>query len=149
MKILIASDHAGEACKKKILNLLNDKYNFIDLSPSNAPGDDYPDYAFKLGKQVLENECKGILICGTGIGMSIAANKVKGVRCAHITRVEDAKLARIHNDANVIALPSYLETNEITDIIETFINTNEVLEERHKRRVDKIIKYENGEYNEL
>jgi len=149
MKIAIASDHAGEEYRKEIIKHFTD-YNFIDLSPNNTKFDDYPDYAFKVGEAVVNNDADlGVLVCGTGIGMSIACNKVKGIRCAHITRVIDAEKARTHNGANVIAFGSYLDLNLVFDMVEKFINTNDEIEQRHINRINKIIKYESGEYNEL
>lgn len=149
MKIAIASDHAGEEYKNKIINHFKE-FNITDLSPNNTPYDDYPDYAFKLGEAVANGEFSiGILVCGTGIGMSIACNKVKGIRCAHITRVEDAIKAKTHNGANVISFGSYLDLNQVYEMVEKFINTTEKPEERHINRINKIIKYESGEYNEL
>ncbi len=149
MKIAIASDHAGEEYRKKIINHFN-TYNFLDLSPNNSPYDDYPDFAFKLGETIRDGKADiGILVCGTGIGMSIACNKVKGIRCAHITRVEDAEKAKTHNGANVIAFGSYLDINLVYDMVKKFVETTDKPEERHINRINKIIKYESGEYNEL
>ena len=150
IKIAIASDHVGVDYKKKIIEHFQDKYNFLDCSLKNDPLDDYPDFAFKVSKLVSSKKADvGILICGTGIGMSIAANKVKGIRCAHLTRVEDATFAKIHNDANVIALASYIDIDTNIEIVKKYLETNEPLLEKHQRRVNKIIKYESGEYNEL
>ena len=106
--------------------------------------------ALIAAKAVAEGECdKGIIICGTGIGISIAANKVKGIRCARVNNLEDAKSARIHNHANVIAIPASLEEPTALEIIEDFLTTEPSLEERHQRRVNKIINYEKEAYNEL
>ena len=91
----------------------------------------------------------GILICGTGIGISIAANKVKGIRCARVNNLEDAKSARIHNHANVVAIPASLDYLLALEIIKTFLTTEPSNETRHVRRVNKIISYEEGTYNEL
>ena len=150
MKIAIASDHTGVEYKNIVIEKFKNDYEFIDCSKKNDPLDDYPDFAFKVSEAVVNKQADfGILICGTGIGMSIAANKVKGIRCAHITRVLDAERARIHNDANIIAFGAYLEIDEVLKMVETYLTTNEKLEDKHQRRVNKIIKYENGEYNEL
>lgn len=145
MKIGIACDHNGMKLKSEIISYLKDlNYNVIDLGPNKFDkNDDYPDYAFKLGEAVCDGEVnRGILICGTGIGMSIACNKVKGVRCAKVNTIKETKLTRIDNDANVIAISKDLNFDRIKRIIETFLNTPFSIEERHHRRVEKIIKYE-------
>lgn len=145
MKIGIACDHNGMKLKSEIISYLkNLNYNVIDLGPNKFDkNDDYPDYAFKLGEAICDGEVnRGILICGTGIGMSIACNKVKGVRCAKVNTIKETKLTRIDNDANVIAISKDLNFDRIKRIIETFLNTPFSIEERHHRRVEKIIKYE-------
>ena len=151
MKIAIATDHAGRDVKLKVIEyLLENNIEVLDLSKNNTPTDDYPDFAFKVANSVVNKEVDyGILICTTGIGISIAANKVKGIRCANVHSVNDAKMTRIDNFANVLAFSSQLDLELIKNIITTFINTPSSTEIRHKRRVEKIIKYENGEYNEL
>ncbi len=145
MKIAIATDHNGVSEKNNIIESLKE-YNIIDYSPINNDTDDYPDFAFKVGKSVINKEVDlGILMCGTGIGMSIAANKVKGVRCAHCSNVEQAHLAREHNNANIIALSYKQDLDELIQMIKEFIETKPSDEERHIRRVNKIIKYESEE----
>jgi len=149
MKIAIATDHNGVVEKHQLINLLKE-YTFIDKSEKNYDTDDYPDFAFKVANAVTNKEADfGILLCGTGIGMSIAANKVKGIRCAHCSCLEEAHLAREHNNANIIALSYKKDLNELSKMIEEFINTPASQNERHQRRVNKIIKYEEGTYNEL
>jgi len=145
MKIGIACDHNGMNLKNKIINFLNDfNYDIIDFGPQKYdPNDDYPDFAFKLGESIRDNKINyGILICGTGIGMSIAANKVKGVRCAKVNTIKETKLTRIDNNSNVIAFSKDLSFDKIKRIINEFINTPFSTKERHHRRVDKISKYE-------
>ena len=151
MKVAIASDHRGPLYKEKIINYLNSKgIEIIDCSKENTPTDDYPDFAFKVCNEVIKGHANfGILVCRSGIGMSIAANKVKGIRCAKLDSVEDAKLCKNDNGANVITFNYTKEMQEIEKIIEAYIEAEELIDERHKRRVEKIIKYENGEYNEL
>ena len=151
MKIAIATDHAGREVKLKIIEfLVQCNIEVLDLSEINTPTDDYPDFAFAVGKSIVNQEADyGILICTTGIGVSIAANKVKGIRCAKADSVNDAKMTRIDNQSNVLAMASTLDFSLMKDIIKTFINTEPSTEERHIRRVNKIIQYENGEYNEL
>lgn len=151
MKLAIATDHAGRELKLKVIEfLIQNQFEIEDLSKENTPTDDYPDFAFKVGNCVVQKKAQfGILICNTGIGVSIAANKVKGIRCAHVSNTYEAKMTRLDNNANILAFSAKLEFEEIKEIIKTFINTEFSNEERHIRRVDKIIKYENGEYNEL
>ena len=149
MKIAIATDHNGVNEKKELINRLTE-YEFIDLSQDNTPTDDYPDFAFRVCKSIINKEADlGILMCGTGIGMSIAANKVKGIRCAHCSNVSQAHLAREHNNANIIALSYKQDLNELVEMIKEFLSTEPSTEERHQRRVNKIISYEEGTYNEL
>ena len=151
MKLAIATDHAGREMKMKVIEfLIQNQFEVLDLSKVNTPTDDYHDFAFKVGKAVVNNDAQfGILICNTGIGVSIAANKVKGIRAAHVENVYEAKMTRLDNNANILAFSSRLDFEDIKEIIKTFINTEFSNEERHIRRVDKIIKFENGEYNEL
>ncbi len=149
MKIAIATDHNGVIEKQTIMQKLNN-YEFIDLSTDNTPIDDYPDFAFRVCQAVLDKKANlGILMCGTGIGMSIAANKVKGIRCAHCCTSEQAHLAREHNNANIIALSYKQDINELISMIHEFLTTSPSTAERHIRRVNKIINYEEGTYNEL
>ena len=150
MKIAIASDHRGISYKHKIIDYLKTKYEIIDCSEVNTPTDDYPDFAFAVCKEVVnKNADFGILLCRTGIGMSIAANKVKGIRCAKIDSVEEATLCRNDNGANVITFSYTKDIEEIISIIETYISAEDLNDERHKRRVKKIMDYELGAYNEL
>lgn len=145
MKIAIATDHNGATIKKEIIKfLINQNIEVIDLSKHNSAIDDYPEYAFKVGQTVSNKEADfGILLCGTGIGMSIAANKVKGIRCAHVTNTSEAMLSRNHNNANIIALG--VNNNSVNDLIkwiDLFINTKFKNEERHIRRNKQIMEYE-------
>ena len=149
MKIAIATDHNGVNEKKQIIEDLIE-YEFLDKSTDNNPVDDYPDFAFRVAKSVVNNEAElGVLMCGTGIGMSIAANKVKGIRAAHCSNIEQARLAKEHNNANIICISYKQPINEIENMIKTYIETFPSTEERHVRRVNKIIDYERGNYNEL
>ena len=144
MKISIATDHNGVEEKKQIIKFLNKKgYEVIDKSTDNTQTDDYPDFAFRVANSVINNECDfGILLCGTGIGMSIAANKVKGIRCAHVSSIEEALHTRNDNDANIIALSYTNNVDDLNRIIEKFLTTPFSNEERHMRRINKISKYE-------
>ena len=134
-------------CKEDIINYLNE-FGYEVLTPDipNNDQDDYPDFAYKVSEMVVSKKADlGILICGTGIGMSIAANKVKGIRCAHVTNVEEAKLSKMHNNANVMALGA--KNPDAIEMVKTFLETSFSNEERHIRRCEEIIKIENGEYN--
>ena len=142
MKIGIASDHRGVFLKEKIKNYLNEKYKIIDFGTNSIESVDYPEYAFKIGESIRDNKIDfGILICGTGIGMSIACNKVKKVRCAKVDDKEEAYLARSHNNANVIALSE--NVTNYKEIIDTFLTTDSSKEEKHQRRVAMIDNYGN------
>ena len=136
----IASDHAGFELKEKLKKELKN-YQIIDYGTTVDTSVDYPDYAFKIGESIANKGIKlGILICKTGIGMSIACNKVRGVRCAKVDNVEEAKLTRLHNNSNVIAI-SALNKNAL-EIVKTFLDTEFSNEERHIRRINKIAEYE-------
>lgn len=143
MKIGIANDHRGFEVKNKIVEFLtNLGYEVINYGSDSEEPVDYPEYAFKVGEAIKNKEIdKGILICRTGIGMSIACNKVKGVRCAKVDNVEDAALTRIDNDSNVIAISYVKDITEIKEIIKTFLEMKFSEEERHKRRINLIDTY--------
>lgn len=143
MKIVIATDHNGVEEKQKLIEVLKDKYEIIDKSIENTPTDDYPNFAFSVAEYVRDNEnTLGILMCGTGIGMSIAANKVSGIRCAHVSNINEARLAKEHNNANIIALSYKNDINDIINYVRTFIETEFLEEERHVRRNKMIMEYE-------
>lgn len=146
--IAIASDHRGVEYKKEIIKYLKDEnYDIIDCSKQNTPTDDYPDFAFAVCEKVVNKEAEiGILVCRTGIGMSIAANKVKGIRCAKINSVEDAILSRNDNGANVMTFNYTEDINDIKNYIKAFIEAEVINDPRHQRRVDKITKYEETHY---
>lgn len=150
MKLAIATDHRGRDLKLKIIDKLKSDFEIIDCSLENYDTDDYPDFAFKTCNEVISGIADfGVLICGTGIGMSIAANKVRGIRCALVHDTNEAHLAKEHNDANVLAFSKELGSNKIIDCIKEYAMTSASTLENHKRRIDKIIKYESGEYNGL
>ncbi len=144
MKIGIATDHRGIDVKQELTNYLKDLgYNVVDYGTNSTDSVDYPDYAFKVGVAVANNDIDfGVLICNTGIGMSIAANKVKGVRCARVIDEYDAKMTRIDNDANVIALSSRIDIEKLKSVLKVFLETPHNSEERHDRRISKIDNYE-------
>lgn len=149
MSIYIASDHRGVSLKDYLANELAKEESVVKSRIENQAEDDYPDFAFDVCSHMSKENDLGILICGTGIGISIAANKVKGIRCARVLTLSDAKSAKEHNHANVIALPATMEYQEALQIAMEFINSDNSNEDRHVRRVNKITMYENGEYNEL
>lgn len=140
MKITIASDHAGYKLKEELKEYLTELgYEPEDLGTNSEESVDYPDYAKKGAEQVAKENNKGILICGSGIGMSMAANKVKGIRAALCHNEYTAKVAREHNDANILCLGAK-DTNTETakKLTKIFLETEASQEERHKRRVSKI-----------
>ena len=136
-KIFIASDHAGFDLKKQILNTV--KENLIDLGANTEESVDYPDYAKKLVSKIRTTEnSKGILICGSGIGMSIAANRDRNIRAGLAFEPEIAKLMREHNDANVLVLPGkFMNIQDVLKCIENFLTTN-FAGGRHQNRVKKL-----------
>ncbi len=151
MKIFIATDHRGVDIEKQIVDYLKTmNVEVITSKIEHYDTDDYPDFAFDVCQNVINNENSlGILICGTGIGMSIAANKVKGIRAAKCVSTDDAYYAKIHNAANVLCLGMSTPLEKMYEIVDTFINTKSAEDERHLRRIEKIIKIESGTYNEL
>lgn len=144
MKIGIANDHRGYKLKKFLKNKLEEKgYKVIDYGTDSEKSVDYPDYAFILGEKVVKKEVDyGVAICGSGIGISIACNKVKGVRCAKVSNKEEAQVTRIDNDSNVVSFGEKTSKQDALDIVETFITTPFSNLEKHQRRIDKILKYE-------
>ena len=147
MKICIGSDHRGYTLKNKLIEVLEKKYDIKDLGTYSEESTDYPRYGFLVGEAVAKKEYDfGIVICGSGIGISIACNKVKGVRCAKVENAEEAYYTRNDNNSNVVAFSEKMDFDEALRIIEKFIETPFSKEERHQRRIDMITKYENGEY---
>ena len=144
MKIGIASDHRGYKLKEKLKKYLEKKaYEVVDFGTDSTNSVDYPDFGIALGEAVRDNQVEyGIAICGSGIGISIACNKVKGVRCAKVNNKREAKYTRRDNNANIIALNEKLFLFEAKDIVDAFLNTKYVENERYQRRIDKITKYE-------
>lgn len=144
MKIVIASDHKGYHLKTTLITYLTKKgYEIMDLGTDSVLSTDYPKYAFLLGDAITKKEAEcGIVICGTGIGVSIACNKVKGVRCAKVDNIKEAELTRLHNDANVLALNGGMISFKAKDIVDVFLKTNFSNEERHVKRLKMIEAYE-------
>ena len=144
MKIGFASDHRGYKLKKELINeLKKENYEIIDYGTDSEESKDYPDYAFKLGENVAKKNVDfGVAICGSGIGISIACNKVKGIRCAKVSNKEEAEVTRIDNDSNIVAFGEKTSFDEAVAIVKTFINTESSDLEKHKRRINKIKEYE-------
>ena len=138
-KIFIASDHAGYNLKKSIILRFFKKNNIVDLGTNSNEPVDYPDFAKKLSKKVSSNKgCFGILICGSGMGMAITANKRRNIRAALCYSVKNTKLSRLHNDANIITLGERLiNKNKAFNLIKIFLSTK-FEGGRHLRRVKKM-----------
>ncbi|MRR12604.1 ribose 5-phosphate isomerase B [bacterium] len=141
MRVAIGSDHAGYDQKERLKAHLAERgYEVVDLGTSSAEESvDYPDFAEKVARSVAGGQTdRGVLVCGTGIGMAMAANKIDGVRAANVTDPEFARLAREHNDANVVAVSGRFVPEQVNEqIVDEFLAT-EFGGERHARRVDKI-----------
>jgi len=146
MKIAIGSDHRGYELKTKIISYLKDQnYEVYDCGTNSTENVDYTTYAFKVGESVIKSEANyGIVICGTGIGISIACNKVKGVRCAKVDTIKEAELTRRDNDANVLALNGTMPIENAKAIVLTFLTTEFSHIDRYVRRLSQIAEYENN-----
>ena len=144
MKIAIAADHGGFELKDSMVEYIKSLGSeVVDLGTNSADSVDYPDYAKKVCEETQKgNSDLGILICGTGIGMSLAANKFEGIRAACVSDVYSAKMSRNHNNANVLCIGARVIGDEVAKlIIKTFLE-NEFEAGRHQRRVDKIMAFE-------
>ncbi len=142
--IAIGCDHGGINLKETIKKFLEEKnLEYKDFGTFNTDSCDYPDYAKAVCEGILSGECeKGILICGTGIGMSIAANKINGIRAAHLTDTYSARMTREHNNANVICLGERITGCDLAlEIVNTYLNA-EFQGGRHQNRVDKLMAFE-------
>ena len=146
MKIALGSDHGGFALKEQIKSYLIEKgYEVKDFGTYSTESVDYPAFALKAALAVSKGECeKGIVVCSTGIGISIAANKVKGIRAALCGDLFSARLTREHNDTNVLALGAFIVGEKLAyAIVDTWLGTEFSKEERHQRRIDGITEIEN------
>ena len=143
-----ASDHRGYKLKEELIKYFKDNgYSIVDYGTNNEDSCDYPDYAYKLGNGVLSNEVDyGIAICGSGIGISIALNKIKGIYCAKVSDPDEAMHTRLDNNTNVIAFGEKMDLNKAILSVEQFINTDYSYLEKHNRRIKKVKQIENGEY---
>ena len=149
MKIFIGSDHRGYELKEKLKDFLEEEnIDFEDLGNLKYnPKDDYPDIALKVAKNVIEEEGKGILLCGSGQGVCVAANKIKGIRAGVLYNEELAKQAVEDDDINILCLATNHISEELAkSIVKTFINTEFSRKKRHIRRLNKVKEIENGKY---
>ncbi len=140
MKIAIGSDHAGFALKEQLREKLRaEGHEVVDVGTTSTESTDYPDYAAAVGHAVRDGEVeKGVLVCSSGVGMSIAANKIKGVRAALGTNTDEVSYVRRHNDANILAIgQKYTEPALAEALLDVFLTT-EFEGGRHQRRLDKI-----------
>ena len=145
MKIAIGCDHGALALKNKLVSYLEGKGNEVkDFGTYTNASCDYPEFAAAAAKAVASGECdKGIVLCTTGIGVSISANKIDGVRCALLSDVWSAKMTRLHNDTNVMALGAgVVGENLALEIVDTWLGTEFSGDERHQRRIDKVMALE-------
>ena len=142
-KILISSDHGGFILKELIIKKLSDLAEFMDLGPGSEDSVDYPDFAAKLSEKISSGEYgRGILVCGTGIGMCITANKYRNVRAALATTTDMARLSMEHNNANILCLGGRItEEGLALEIVKTWLRSR-FEGDRHQRRLDKISKIE-------
>jgi ribose 5-phosphate isomerase B len=146
MKIAIGSDHAGYEDKEKIKRQLEELgVEYEDVGTVSTESTDYPIYAKKVAEKVAKGEVEqGILVCGSGNGMQMAANKVKGVRAALAWNEETARLAREHNDSNVLSIPArMISPEEVSKVVKSYLEAK-FEGGRHARRVEKITEIENG-----
>lgn len=146
MKIAIGCDHGAYALKEKVVaHLKNEGYEVVDFGTHSTASCDYPDYAIPAAKAVAAGECdRGIVLCTTGIGVSISANKVKGIRCALLSDIMSAQLTRLHNDTNMMALGAgVVGENLALSIVDIWLTTPFSGEERHQRRINKMMAAEN------
>ena len=152
MKVAIVSDHRGVDIKKALYEyLIGKNIDAIDLSPENHPTDDYPDFVYRVGKAIQDKSADlGILVCRSGIGMSIAANKMKGIYCGRVTSKRDIVLTCHDNGINVVSLSMEdVDLEEAKEIVDIFLTEERLNDERHVRRFKKVLAIEDGSYNEL
>ena len=145
MKISIACDHGAYMLKNKVAqHLKNEGHEVVDFGTNGPESCDYPDFAAQAARAVAQGACeRGIVLCTTGIGVSITANKVKGIRCALLSDVLSAKMTRLHNDTNMMALGAgIVGENLALEIVDTWVATPFSGEARHQRRIDKVMALE-------
>ena len=145
MKISVGCDHGALALKNKVVAHLQAKgHEVLDFGTHTTASCDYPEFAAAAAKAVANGECqKGIVLCTTGIGVSISANKIDGIRCALLSDVWSAKMTRLHNDTNVMAMGAgIVGENLALEIVDTWLGTEFSGDERHQRRIDKLMALE-------
>ena len=145
MKIAIGCDHGALALKNKMVSWLEGKgYEVRDFGTYTPDSCDYPEFAAAAARAVASGECeKGIVLCTTGIGVSISANKIDGIRCALLSDVWSAKMTRLHNDTNMMAMGAgVVGENLALEIADTWLGTGFSGEQRHQRRIDKVMALE-------
>ena len=140
MRVYVGADHAGYQLKEHVERFLGSiGHDVVDVGTSDEQSVDYPDFAAKVAEAVADGDADaGVLVCGTGLGMAVAANKVPGVRAVQASDPEMARMARLHNDANVLTLPGrYIGPEKAAEVVVAFLTT-EFEGGRHQRRIDKI-----------
>ena len=145
MKVSVGCDHGALALKNKVVSHLQSKgVEVVDFGTHTLDSCDYPEFAAAAARAVASGECeKGIVLCTTGIGVSISANKIDGIRCALLSDVWSAKMTRLHNDTNMMALGAgIVGKNLALEIIDTWLTTEFSHDERHQRRIDKLMAVE-------
>lgn len=148
MKIALGCDHGGIVLKESVIKAIKDLgCEYIDCGTMTSESVDYPDFATKVATKIQDgNADKGVLMCGTGIGISIAANKYKGIRCAHVTDVFQAEMSAEHNNANIIAIGGRVSSPEEAYLfVKKFLST-EFAGGRHQNRIDKITDIESSQF---
>ncbi len=146
MKIAIGSDHGAFALKSKFIEHLEKQgHEVVDFGTYSLASCDYPDFAGAAARAVASGECeKGIVLCTTGIGVSISANKVRGIRCALLSDVLSARMTRLHNDTNMMAIGAAIVGEMLAlEILDTWLGTEFSHDARHQRRIDKMMALEN------
>lgn len=148
MKLGFASDHRGFELKEKLIKYYNDNYEIVDCGTNSNDSCDYPVYAYKLGKLIVNKEIDfGIAICGSGVGISIACNKIKGVYCAKVSNSDEALHTRLDNNTNCVSFGEKTSLEDAISIINTFINTEYSNLDKHNRRNNLVKDIEFGVYN--
>jgi ribose 5-phosphate isomerase B len=146
LRIYLGADHAGYPLKEHVREILRSLgHDVVDVGTDGEDSVDYPDFAAAVGRAVASGDAeRGVLVCGSGLGMAIAANKIDGVRAVQVMDVEMARMSRLHNDANVVTLPGrYIGPEQAAEILVAFLGT-EFEGGRHQHRVDKIVALETG-----